>query len=386
MDARPLRVLQLLASPFVGGPERQVLGLASALCPQVETIFLSFAERGLARPFLKEARNSGFRAIELQHNAPHFWAAASEVANQVRDCQADVICCNGYKPDLVGWLAGRMTGIPVVAIAHGWTAATVKVRFNEALDRLVLRGMDCVVGVSAAQTKRVCRAGVPTEQVHTICNAIGPEAFVAADPAYAAPLRGMFPEPPSVTVVAVGRLSPEKGFEVLVDAARLARQHDQRLGFVVFGDGPERAALERRIAQRGLAGHFVLAGFRPDVGGFLPHADLAAMPSYTEGLPVALLEIFAAGVPVVATAVGGIPEVVEEGVNGHLVPAGDPTALAGRIVDLARSAAHRQALGDNGRRRVREEFSVAAQAEEYLRLFRAVVGKRAPRPCAAVPS
>ena len=128
------------------------------------------------------------------------------------------------------------------------------------------------------------------------------------------------------------------------------------VGFVVFGDGPLRDDLTRRIAERGLQGRFVLAGFRPDLERVLPACDLAVSSSHTEGLPVVVLEEMAAGLPVVATAVGGTPEVVEDGVTGWLVPAADPAALArrhGRAAGVAgdgagdgrgRAAARRDAL------------------------------------------
>ena len=108
---------------------------------------------------------------------------------------------------------------------------------------------------------------------------------------------------------------------------------------------------------------------RGDLVKFLPHLDLFALSSFTEGLPVAVLEAMAAGVPVVATAVGGTPEVVEEGVCGRLVPPGDPGALAQRLKELLANDGDLQVMGERGRQRVREHFTFVAQAEQYQRLF-----------------
>src|SRR5262249_8930565 len=148
--------------------------------------------------------------------------------------------------------------------------------------------------------------------------------FESAEPEYRQRLEAMFPRQPAVIVGAAGRLSPEKGFEVLIDAAAELVGTEQAaeslpVGFVLFGDGPLRGNLESQIAARGLQGRFQLAGFRSDLDKFYPHFDLLALPSYTEGLPNVVLEAFAAGVPVVATAVGGTPEAVMHGVNGYLV-------------------------------------------------------------------
>ncbi len=149
-----------MASPFVGGPERQVLGLARHLPPPWRTTFLSFAERGQARPFLEEADRAGFAAIALRHNAPRALLCIAEVAAELRARKADVLCCSGYKPDLIGWRAARRAGIPVVGIAHGWTAATWRVRVYEALDRVAMRWMDAVVCVSEAQAAKARRARI----------------------------------------------------------------------------------------------------------------------------------------------------------------------------------------------------------------------------------
>jgi glycosyltransferase involved in cell wall biosynthesis len=292
-----------------------------------------------------------------------------------------VLCCNGYKPNLVGLLAARRAGVPVVAVSHGWTAATWKVRLNEALDRLVLRWVDRVVCVSEGQAVKVRRAGVPAGRVAVIRNAIGPDAFVAPKPSARERLHAFFPRPPRRVVAAAGRLSPEKGFGVLVEAAAAVTRADPDVGFVLFGDGPLREALARQAADRGLADRFVLAGFRTDLGRFLPHCDVVALPSYTEGLPVVVLEAFAAGVPVVATAVGGTPEVIEEGVSGYLVPPGDPAPLARRLEELLAAGPARQAMGSRARQRVREHFTFAAQAARYAELFEGLAVKRREAQC-----
>ena len=187
--------------------------------------------------------------------------------------------------------------------------------------------------------------------------AVQAERFEAPDPAYRERLRGWFTGSPGRIIGAAGRLSPEKGFADLVEAAALATHTDPTLRFILFGDGHLRPDLERRIAAHGLQQQFVLAGFRTDLDRFLPHLDLLVLPSYTEGLPNIVLEAFAAGVPVVATAVGGTPEAVEDGGNGYLVPPGDPPALAQRILDALSNEPRRQALAQRGRDRVLNEFS-----------------------------
>jgi glycosyltransferase involved in cell wall biosynthesis len=368
-----MNIVHLTASPFFGGPERQMLGLARSLPRSERTMFLSFPERGRCWPFLDEARRHGFDADALEHNTPHIAAAARELARRLRETHADVLCCHGYKSDIIGVLAARQRGLPIVAVARGWTSASWRVRFYEWLDRLTLPRMDAVVCVSEAQARQVAKTGVRAERLHVIRNAIRMERFVPALASARDQLQSLFARPRSLLIGAAGRLSPEKGFDIFVEAAASVVRACPDAGFVLFGDGPLREAIARQVARLGLADHFVLAGFRDDLDRLLPGFDLTVLPSYTEGLPNVVLESFAAGVPVVATAVGGTPEVIEDSVSGYLVPSGQPGLLAERMLTLFGSAALRARMGLCGQRQVREHFTFEAQARQYQTLFKTLV-------------
>jgi glycosyltransferase involved in cell wall biosynthesis len=364
-----MNVVHLTASTFHGGPERQMLGLARSLAAGVQTVFLSFAEGGRCRQFLSTARHHGFEAVGLTHDTPYLWAAMREVAGHLDRVGADVLCCHGYKANLVGRLAARRRKIPAVAVARGWTAENFKVRLYERLDRFHLRWMDHIVCVSESQAAKVRRAGVRPEGMRVIYNAIDPSRFAESDKRYRAKLLRYFRQPRTRIIGAAGRLSPEKGFEILVSAAeRVLRTHPS-VGFILFGEGPERARLQQQINAAGLNHTFILAGFRADLDRFLPHFDLLVLPSFTEGLPNVVLEAFAAGVPVVGTAVGGTTEVIEEEVSGHLVPPGDADAMAERIGALLAGADRLPEMGRQGRRRVQEQFGFTTQARLYYKLF-----------------
>jgi glycosyltransferase involved in cell wall biosynthesis len=362
-------VIHLTASTFYGGPERQMLGLARALGAEIRTVFLSFSEGGRCRHFLEEARRQGIEAGALRHDTPYLRAALRELTGRLVKERADVLCVHGYKAGLLGRVAARRAGIPVVAVSRGWTYEDAKVRFYELLDRVNLRWMDRVVCVSHAQAAKVRRAGVPARKIVVIPNAIHAERYQNPDPAARRELEGFFPHPARLILGAAGRLSPEKGFEVLVDAAALILKQLPDVGFVLFGEGARREALSERIARLGLAGRFVLAGLRSDLDRFMPHLDVFVQSSFTEGMPNVILEACAAGVPVVATAVGGTPEVVEDDVNGFLVPAGNADQLARRTLDLLRNDERRREMGCQSRRRIREQFTFEAQAAHYQRVF-----------------
>ena len=378
-------VVHLTASTFLGGPERQMLGLARALPAGVRSAFLSFAEGGRCRPFLAAARQQGCEAVALTNDTPRLRAAVAEVAGHLERLGADVLLCHGYKANVLGRLAARRRRVPAVAVSRGWTGECLKVRLYELLDRLHLRWMRRVVSVSAAQGAKVRRCGVRRGRLRVIHNAIDPERFTGPDPVYRAKLARYFRQPRSSIVGAAGRLSPEKGFDVLVAAAERVLRRDPSVGFVLFGDGPCRERLVRQVKAAGLGGAFVLSGFRADLDRFLPHLDLLVLPSYTEGLPNVVLEACAAGVPVVATAAGGTPEVIADGLNGYLVPPGDAARLAERIDAVLTAEDGGRALGFEGRQRVLERFTFAAQARQYLELFAELCGARPASSQAAPP-
>lgn len=369
-------IVHLTASTQFGGPERQMLGLAETLRATCRTSFVSFAEGGRCAAMLDEARRAGFAAHAVKSDTPHVARAARELTDLLRELQPGVICCHGYKADLLGWWAARRLGVPVIAVSRGWTWENRKVRAYEAVDRYMLRWVDCVVAVSEGQAQRVRRAGVPRSSIRVIRNAIRAGRFDTVDPQGRARLLGLFPSPPRQVVGAAGRLSPEKGHDVFIRAAAKIVARDPAVGFVIFGEGPLREQLQEQVRQAGLERNVVLAGHRGDLDVLTPHLDVSVLASHTEGLPNVVLEAMAAGVPVVATAVGGTPEVVANGVTGHLVPAGDIVAISSRVQELLASEARRQKMGAHGQAHVREHFTFDAQARAYTQLFEELRSRR----------
>jgi glycosyltransferase involved in cell wall biosynthesis len=364
-----LTVLHLTSSTFFGGPERQMLGLAQSLAGSVRTLFVSFEEGGRCEPFLEVAQRWGFRAESLTNDTPHLVSAVKELVVYLKENQVEVLCAHGYKAGLLGRLAARRVKVPIIAVSRGWTYASPKVRLYEYLDRMNLRWMDRVVCVSRGQAEKVRCCGVPSRLIVTIPNAICAERFATPDLASRLELERLFPQPVRLIVGAAGRLSPEKGFEHLVEAAATVLGKIPDVGFILFGEGTLHDAITAQIASFGLSDRFVLAGFRRDFDSLLPHLDLIVQSSVTEGMPNVLLEASAAGIPVVATAVGGTPEVVVDGRNGYLVPARGRSALARSILDVLGDRELRQRMGAAGRNRMREEFTFGAQGKSYLRLF-----------------
>lgn len=376
-DGRPMHVVHLTSSTFFGGPERQMLGLAQGLRGRAESFFLSFGEDGKCEEFLAEARRRAYFADRLQHDTPYLLAALNELKGKLTELDADVLLCHGYKAILLGRRAARRLNIPVVAVSRGWTGESWWVQLYEKLERRELKHFDQVVCVSAGQAEKVRACGVADDRLTTIRNAARLGAFPSPSPAGRAKLESFAASSGDYLIVTGARLSPDKGINVLIEAAHRVMDHHPGARFIVFGSGPERHHLEQLIAMNDLGHAFALAGFSEVLDHLLPNADLMVLPSLTEGLPNIVLEASAAGVPVVATAVGGTPEAVVDSETGWLVPAEDPEQLADAVTKLLSDPGKRQRMGQAGREFVRTEFSFAKQAQQYLDLF-ARLGLRQP--------
>lgn len=381
-----MHVVHLTASTMFGGPERQMLGLAENLPADVRTTFISFREGGRCGAFLDVVRERGFEGVELTNDFPRMRSTVRELAERFVELKADVLLSHGYKANILGRIAARRAGIPIVAVSRGWTGENWKVRQYERLDRFHLRFVDRVVAVSDAQAAKVAVAGVPASRLSVIRNSARLAAFADPIAVDAGVLRAYFPSELSISriVLSAGRLSPEKGFDLLVESAASVLESHPTVGFIHFGDGTERTKIEAAIRARNIGNRFILAGFTEKLDRLLPTADLVVLPSYTEGMPNVLLEAGAAGVAVVATRVGGTPEVVLDGETGLLVPPGRPIDLANAIADLLSHDDRRGAMGRAARDRMHDRFSFESQAKAYGKLLAAVLTEpeteRCPQP------
>ncbi len=370
-----MSIVHLTASRFYGGPERQIVGLARRR-PQDRAVILSFREDGRCRSFLEKAHQLGLSAFEVAHDTPQLRSAIHDIEIQLKRHGARILLCHGYKARLLGRVAAQRCSIPAIGVCRGWTAETWRVRVYESIDRLGLRRLDRIVCVSKSQAKLAGQAGVPKNKIRIIPNAIALERLDSPDCRYRKRLQRLFGQAPSHVVGAAGRLSPEKGFGDLVAAAGIAGGKTD-VGFVLFGEGRLRGELQRQIDRAGLNGRFVIAGFHHDLEHYLPWFDVLAIPSHSEGMPNIALEAMARAVPVVATTVGGIPELIDHGVSGRLVPPRRPDRLSDEIVQLIADEKCRRRLGAAALKRIREHFSFEAQSQRYQDLFDELIGEAA---------
>jgi glycosyltransferase involved in cell wall biosynthesis len=287
----------------------------------------------------------------------------------------EVVHAHNLAPLLYGGLAARLLGArrPAVVYSEHNQIYRAGERARRRFRRYV-RLADDVVAVSHDLRRTLVQGLKVPRPVRVLHNGIDPRAFGDADASGVRRELGAAPGEFLVGTAVV--LSEQKGVRHLLDAARLVRAADPSIRFVVAGDGPLRPELERTAAALGLDGAVRFLGYRSDVPALIAALDAYVLPSLWEGLPLALLEALAGGKPIVATHVGGNPEVVEDGENGLLVPPRDPDALARAILALRADAAGRERMRLSNVEKFAQRFSVGSMAQAHVQLYDEIASRR----------
>jgi|SRR5579863_380529 len=271
----------------------------------------------------------------------------------------DLVHTNGYFADIIGIPVARKLGIPSISTCHGFISTDRKLRIYNKLDKRVLRFSNRIIAVSPAIREDLSHDGIAESRVVVIQNAVAgyPGRWTCGQMRSTRRVSLGFSEHDYV-VGFTGRLSPEKGLRFLVQAISLLVRSAASTKLVLIGEGPEHPALRTFAEEKGLKEKVIFAGFQHDAESWLPCFDVFALPSLTEGTPMALLEAMSCGIPVVASAVGGIPSIIDPGVNGLLVPPGNPDALRDALYNLYMDRPLRRSLAEEGKKTIEVKFSI----------------------------
>ncbi len=352
-----MRIVQLLAPARIGGLERVVQGLAIGQSKRGhDVVVVAVGEEPMSpdHPFRGPLDLARVPIREVIVAPRRYRDERRGIAQLCTEFSPDVVHSHGSRTDVVDGEAIRTLGVPTVSTLHGWTRGSFKNRVYEYLHARSLRRFDAVIAVSEPIAKLLASDGVPASRVHLLRNAFA----LVADPMPRADARRLLELSPDERVVGwVGRLSHEKGIDVFVDA--IARLRGERVLGCVLGDGPERGR-ETSHAER-VGARVAWQGMVPTAGRLCAAFDVFVQSSRTEGTPIALLEAIAAGTPVVATCVGGVPDVVSEN-EATLVPSENPAALADAIASVFADPEAAAARA----RRATERLATAFGAEAWL--------------------
>jgi glycosyltransferase involved in cell wall biosynthesis len=379
-----MRIAQVVVHMDVGGVPEQVLMLVKGLVPDHLVTLVCGA---LDAKYEHQLRGAGVEVVQVGFerllNPLADLRTFFTLLRLFRSRRFDVVHTHMYKAALIGAAAAAVARVPVVVnTAHNLGFLALPNAGLRALfwlyDRLLFAAtMDAVITVSNRIRQQVVGSGlVPDEKAVAIQNGIDLGPFLATGD-QSESLRAEFGcGPEDVLIVTVGRLVWFKGLDILLDAIPSIAAPTGRAKFVIVGDGPLRKPLLEQVTRLSLGDRVQFTGERRDVPAVLAAADVFVLPSVSEGLPISILEAMAAAVPVIATDVGGVPELVMDGETGVLVPARNKDALARAISRLAADPALRRRMGERGRERVMANFSSSAMVQHTYGLYCSLLSRK----------
>jgi glycosyltransferase involved in cell wall biosynthesis len=375
-DAR-LRVLNLARDAGfggIGGAEILVLEFARRLDPARFKSYMCTTRapepdrQALAAQEAAELEAAGITVLTLNRHSSWSLAPWARLYALMRRERIDVVHAHMPRASIPGSLLARLAGVPVI-ISHEHGSILYGHPIRKLLDRNVVgRCSDVVLAVSDWDRRKIIELeGIPAERVRVFRNGI------LAFPEAKRGVRAELELPGAALIGAVGRLDPVKGYDDLIRAVGLLKSNGRAIRCVIAGVGPDEERLRRLIGELDLAHEVRLLGLRNDVPDVLRALDVAVLPSHSEGAPLAVIEYMAAGTPIVATKVGGVPELIEDGVHGLLVAPRDPPRLAAAIGRLLDDGTLARGLADGAWNRQQAELDLAVTVQRletlYLELF-----------------
>ncbi len=368
----PVRILHFVSSQGVFGAEQVILSLAKFFNNgNYQAVIGAVHDRRFPQSdaVIQAAQELKLPTIRVSCSYRFDWAAIFELKKLLQEMRIDVLHTHNYKSDLIGLLAARLAGVPVVATAHGFTGMTKAVSSYEKWDRFILeRFFDRVIVVTeelltkcSPEKRRVIRNGLDISRFHV-------EAAKGLE------FRKKFGlSRHHVVVGTVGRLSPEKNQKLLLEGMRPSLKKNPELRVMIVGEGPEKGNLVSFCWQEEITSNVIFCGHIKDMPSAYQAMDLFVLPSLREAMPLTIFEAMASSVAVIATRVGGVPSVIEDGRTGLLVEAGDSPALAAKIEFLLNRPSHRSALAKAGLQAVQKHFSNLEMCEQYKKVYEELI-------------
>ncbi len=361
-----VRVVQVLATGTNGGAQEHVFNLVSRLDPANYDVSIVSLSNGSA---VRKLQKAGFDVTVI--DSPDDAIATATLAAHLADVRADVIHNHMYRAELVGTKAAIALG--EAGHRRPWVISTVhssRVRTNEDQEELRRLGpeIDHLIVVSRAIDRKVEDEGRGATPRSLIYNGVDLERYSHQEPCCT--LREEFGmDPDAVLVGVVGRLELEKGHPTLLEAWPRVLAQVPNAYLLIVGEGSRLDALHEIVRTLGVERHVIFTGRRDDIPAITAAFDVAVLPSYREAQGLSILEAMAMSRPVVASKVGGIPEMIESGVNGVLVPPQDPEALAGALVRLLTDHPFADTLGRAGHDTVHDRFCIQLMVNAVQELY-----------------
>lgn len=377
--SRRLRIAQIVTAMDCGGVPDHIVNLARGLSQRHDVTVIC---READEQYAIALAAAGIEVVHIPFKrAPNPLADIRTfrlLVKLLRERRFDVVHTHRSKAALLGLIAARMAGVPVaVNTAHMFGFMILPHALGRGVfwlyDKLLFAfAADAVITVSDSIRSAVIAGGVvPARKTHRVYYGIEYSHFLPTlDPIGVRKSVGV--DPDATVIIVVARHVPQKGLDMMLAAAAEVAASQPEARFLLVGDGPLRSGLEEQARNLGIEDRVIFLGARSDVATLLQIADIFALSSVAEGLPIAILEAMAAGKPVVSTGVDGVPEAVLDGVTGFVIRSRNPSEMATAFKQLIADPALRRRMGSAGRLRLEQEFSVERMTANMEALYRDV--------------
>jgi len=374
-DSRPVVLHTRVVTGTGGGPDKTILNSGRFLDPLGYACICAYMHPHDDTGFetiCEKASQSEARILSVPDRG--MWNLPRVARTLLKICRSEQVTiwhAHDYKSNALGILLKRFHRMKLVTTVHGWETHTRRTPLYYWVDRRCLPYYDHVICVSGDLHEACLRAGVNKQRLSLIHNAIDIEDFQKRETTDVAKAAMQLP-PDRIVIGAMGRLSEEKGFDQLLRATKRLVDAGHPIHTVIIGEGPQRPKLEQLIMELNLQGHAQLAGFRANVKSCFEAMDVFALSSSREGLPNVVLEAMSMSVPVVATRVAGIPELITHGRNGLVVDTDNDAQFADGLRQLVADAELRQALAAQARQVIVDRFSFTSRMAQVATIYQSI--------------
>jgi len=365
-----MKVLMLVSTRGFFGAENAVLELSKQLIAFKYEPHIGILENSLGhhRALEEHAQKNNLIVKVFRCNGKFDISTVFGIRKYLKANHISLIHSQGYKSNFYSFLSSLNTATKKITTCHNWLGKSAKMKFYKYLDKLLLNRFDKIVAVSDALKKEILESKIPSEKILVIDNGIDIDRFQPASG-----INGMRKslgiEDDEKTVGTVGRLIDEKGHEYLLKAAQEVLRNYPKAKFIIVGDGHLRSNLESIAKELRLERNVIFTGIRREIPAIIHAMDIFVMPSLNEGLPFAILEAMAARRPVIASNVGAIPKLIQDGHTGLLIEPADAAQLSDSIIKLLRDEKKADLLAGNAYEKVKKEFSAQKMAEKYVAAY-----------------
>ena len=357
------RILHLRSGTHLFGPERVILSLAHYASDDFQPVVGGLGS-GKQPLLLHDAAAAGLETFWLETSGRLDFRAVHRLADYITQNNIALVHAHDFKADFYALAARRRVKAPLVTTLHLWNHNSLRTSFYEAIDALQVRYFDRIICVSPEIARDAQRWRVPAAKLRVILNGVDTRRFRPLSPRFANR---------QIVIGSIGRLVSQKGYDNFLQAAAQVSRQAPHARFLLVGDGPLRAELEAQAARLGISDCITFGGQRDPIEASYGELDIFVSSSYSEGLPIAVLEAMASRLPVIATRVGATPDVIEDGSSGILISPGNIDELTSAIMLLLRDSDLALALAQAAYERAKTQFSAEAMTRQTEAVYKEIL-------------